>query len=56
MAPIVYTRVALARNACRLAYRIMQTQQPLDGEAYRRGPRSAGTVTATLAMPHDGGT
>jgi len=36
MAPI-QARVALARNACRLAYRLLVTQQPFDEEAYRRG-------------------
>jgi hypothetical protein len=41
MAPIP-ARVALARNACRLAYRILATQQPFDEEAYRRGRLSRG--------------
>lgn len=41
MAPI-QARVALARNACRLAYRILVTQQPFDEEAYRRGRLSRG--------------
>jgi len=36
MAPI-QARVALARNACRLAYRLLVTQQPFDEEAYRQG-------------------
>jgi transposase len=36
MAPI-QARVAIARNACRLAYRLLVTQQPFDEEAYRRG-------------------
>jgi transposase len=36
MAPI-QARVALARNACRLIYRMLLTQQPFDEEAYRRG-------------------
>jgi transposase len=36
MAPI-QARVALARNACRLIYRMLVTQQPFDEEAYRRG-------------------
>lgn len=36
MAPI-QARVALARNACRLTYRMLVTQQPFDEEAYRRG-------------------
>jgi len=41
MAPI-QARVALARNACRLAYRLLVTQQPFDEEAYRRGRLSRG--------------
>jgi transposase len=36
MAPI-QARVALARNACRLIYRMLVTQQPFDEAAYRRG-------------------
>jgi transposase len=41
MAPI-QARVALSRNACRLAYRLLVTQQPFDEEAYRRGRLSSG--------------
>jgi transposase len=41
MAPI-QARVALARNACRLIYRMLVTQQPFDEEAYRRGRLSRG--------------
>jgi transposase len=41
MAPI-QARVALARHACRLAYRLLKTQQPFDEEAYRRGRHSRG--------------
>ena len=41
MAPI-QARVALARHACRLAYRLLVTQQPFDEEAYRRGRHSRG--------------
>jgi transposase len=41
MAPI-QARVALARNACRLAYRLLRTQQPFDEERYRRGRLSRG--------------
>jgi hypothetical protein len=41
MAPI-QARVALARNACRLIYRMLLTQQPFDEEAYRRGRLSRG--------------
>ena len=36
MAPI-QARVALARHACRLAYRLLLTQQPFDEQRYRRG-------------------
>jgi transposase len=36
MAPI-QARVALARNVCRLAYRLLRTQQPFDEERYRQG-------------------
>lgn len=36
MAPI-QARVALARHACRLAYRLLRTQQPFDERRYRRG-------------------
>jgi hypothetical protein len=41
MAPI-QARVALARNACRLIFRLLVTQQPFDEEAYRRGRLSRG--------------
>jgi transposase len=41
MAPI-QARVALARHACRLAYRLLVTQQPFDEQAYRRGRLSPG--------------
>jgi transposase len=41
MAPI-QARVALARNVCRLAYRMLVTQQPFDEERYRRGRLSRG--------------
>lgn len=41
MAPI-QARVALARNACRLTYRLLVSQQPFDEEAYRRGRLSSG--------------
>jgi len=41
MAPI-QARVALARNVCRLAYRLLQTQQPYDEQRYRRGRLSRG--------------
>ena len=36
MAPI-QARVALARHACRLTYRLLRTQQPFDEQRYRRG-------------------
>lgn len=41
MAPI-QARVALARNACRLIYRMLVTQQPFDEQAYRQGRLSRG--------------
>ena len=41
MTPI-QARVALARNACRLMYRMLVTQQPFDEQAYRRGRLSRG--------------
>jgi transposase len=41
MAPI-QARVALARNVCRLAYRLLRTQQPFDEERYRQGRLSRG--------------
>jgi hypothetical protein len=41
MTPI-QARVAIARNACRVAYRILVSQQPFDEEAYRRGRLSRG--------------
>lgn len=39
MAPI-QARVALARTVCRVAYRMLTTQQPFDEQRYRRGRRS----------------
>jgi transposase len=41
MTPI-QARVALARHACRLAYRLLTTQQPFDEERYRRGRHRRG--------------
>jgi len=41
MAPI-QARVALARHACRLVYRLLVTQRPFDEAAYRRGRHSRG--------------
>jgi transposase len=41
MTPI-QARVALARHACRLAYRLLTTQEPFDEERYRRGRRRRG--------------
>jgi transposase len=38
----IQARVALARNVCRLAYRLLLTQQPFDEERYRRGRLSRG--------------
>jgi transposase len=41
MTPI-QARVALARHACRLAYRLLTTLEPFDEERYRRGRRRRG--------------
>jgi transposase len=41
MSPI-QARVAIARHACRLAFRLLKTQQPFDEERYRRGRLSRG--------------
>jgi len=41
MAP-TQARVALARHACRLAYRLLVTQQPFDEERYRQGRLNPG--------------
>jgi transposase len=38
----IQARVALARHACRLAYRMLQSQQPFDEQAYSRGRHSRG--------------
>jgi len=38
----IQARVALARHACRLIYRLLVTQQPFDEAAYRRGRLSRG--------------
>jgi transposase len=38
----IQARVAIARNACRLAYRLLVTQQPFDEQAYLRGRLSCG--------------
>ena len=41
MSPI-QARVALARHACRLAYRLLTTLEPFDEERYRQGRRRRG--------------
>lgn len=41
MTPI-QARVAIARHACRLTFRLLKTQQPFDEERYRRGRLSRG--------------
>lgn len=41
MAPI-QARVALARHACRLTYRMLHTQQPFDEHRYRQGRHPSG--------------
>jgi hypothetical protein len=35
----IQARVALARHACRLAWRLLQTQQPYDDRRYARARR-----------------
>jgi transposase len=45
-------RVALARHACRLCWRLLQTQQPYDDRRYARARRAGGD--GVFAMPHDG--
>jgi transposase len=41
MSPI-QARVAIARHACRLAYRMLTTQQPFDEQRYRQGRHQGG--------------
>jgi hypothetical protein len=41
MSPI-QARVALARHACRLAFRLLTSQQDFDEQRYRRGRLSRG--------------
>jgi transposase len=41
MAPI-QARVAVSRHACRLAYRLLKTQQPFNEQRYRQGRLSSG--------------
>lgn len=38
----IQARVALARNVCRLSYRLLVSQQPFDEQAYRQGRLSRG--------------
>jgi transposase len=47
-------RVALARHACRLCWRLLQTQQPYDDRRYARARRAGGD--GVPAMPLDGAT
>jgi transposase len=47
-------RVALARHACRLCWRMLQTQQPYDDRRYARSRRVGGDGVS--AMPLDGAT
>jgi transposase len=48
----IQARVALARHACRLCWRLLQTQQPYDDRRYARARRAGGD--GVPAMPHDG--
>jgi transposase len=52
----IEARVALARHACRLCFRMLRSGQPFDENRYRRSRRSPRAVTAFSAMPHDGAT
>jgi transposase len=47
-------RVALARHACRLCWRLLHSQQPYDDRRYARARRAGGDGVS--AMPHDGAT
>jgi transposase len=47
-------RVALARHACRLCWRLLNSQQPYDDRRYARARRAGGD--GVLAMPLDGAT
>jgi transposase len=47
-------RVALARHACRLCWRLLQTQQPYDDRRYAHARRAGGDGVS--AMPLDGAT
>jgi transposase len=38
----IQARVALARHACRLTYRMLRTQQPFDEQRYRQGRHPSG--------------
>jgi hypothetical protein len=38
----IEARVALARHACRLVFRLLHSQQPFDENRYRRSRRSRG--------------
>jgi transposase len=51
----IQARVALARNACRLCWRLLHSLQPLRRSALR-SRQAARAVTALTAMPHDGAT
>jgi hypothetical protein len=48
----IQARVALARHACRLAWRLMISQQPYDDQRYDRARHRRGD--GITAMPHDG--
>ncbi|MDQ3647559.1 MAG: transposase [Actinomycetota bacterium] len=43
----IEARVALARHACRLAYRLLASQEPFDENRYLRSRRSSRAVTAS---------
>lgn len=52
----IEARVALARHACRLCFRMLRSGESFDENRYRRSRRSPRAVTAFSAMPHDGAT
>jgi transposase len=52
----IQARVALARCACRLCFRLMKTPAALRRRALSSHPAQSRAVTAFSAMPHDGAT
>jgi transposase len=50
----IQARVAISRHACRLCWRLLQTQQPYDDRRYAHARRAGGD--GVFAMPLDGAT